>query len=126
MVKPVGGDVTVDLTVTAASWVDVSRMEVYANGRPLHLIEVAGVLLENEIPEDTDPLWVPIPLPNTTPTDVERLRTMVHLYPKVDTWYVFLVRGGQNLTPVGMGTPYAYTNPLYVDADGDGVFTPPM
>lgn len=126
MVKPVDGDVTVDLTLRAASWVDLSRLEVYGNGRPLHLTEVAGVLLQNEIPEDTDPLWVPIPLPNTTPTEVERLRTMVHLYPKVDTWYVFLVRGGQSLSPVGNDTPYAYTNPLYVDADGDGTFTPPL
>jgi len=116
------GAIKVDLTITAASWIDVSRLEVYGNGRPLHLKEVVGVLLEDEKAEDTDPLWVPIPLPNTTYDEVERLHTTVELFPDGDTWYVFVVKGEGNLAPVGNGAPFAYTNPLYVDVDGDGKF----
>ncbi|NOZ01651.1 MAG: CehA/McbA family metallohydrolase [Deltaproteobacteria bacterium] len=125
MVEPDEGEVVVDVTVSAATWVNVSRLEVYANGRPVHLKEVLGVLLEDEMAGDTDPLWVPIPLPNTTPGDVERLHTTVHLYPEADTWYVFLVRGAGDLAPVGNGAPFAYTNPLYVDVEGDGTFNAP-
>ena len=123
VVKLEGADLAIDLTVSAPSWIDVASLEIYANGRPVHLMEVAGVLLQDELADDMDPLWVPIPLPNTTHDAVERLHTTVHLYPKADTWYVFLVRGIKGLEPVGNGTPYAYTNPLYVDADGDGIFS---
>lgn len=117
---PDDGTLVVDLQVLAASWIGVSRLEVYANGRPVRLQEVAGILIEIENPKASDPLFTPIPLPNTTPTDVERLHTQVHLFPKQDTWYVFVVKGEGDLSPVGDGWPFAYTNPLYVDVDGGG------
>lgn len=123
--SPEDDALVVDIQVLAASWMDVNRLEVYANGRPVRLQEVAGILLEIEHPKPTDPLFAPIPLPNTTPTAVERLHTQVHLYPKQDTWYVFVVKGEGSLAPVGNGRPFAYTNPLYVDADGGG-WNPPM
>ncbi len=122
---PEDGPLVVDVQVLAASWIGVSRLEVYANGRPVRLQEVAGILIEIENPKATDPLFAPIPLPNTTPTAVERLHTQVHLFPKQDTWYVFVVKGEGDLAPVGDGRPFAYTNPLYVDVDGGG-WTPPM
>jgi hypothetical protein len=43
----------------------------------------------------------------------------VHLRPARDSHYVALVRGG-SLAPVGAGDAYGYTNPVYVDVDGDG------
>ncbi len=117
---PDGGTLVVDVQVLAASWIEVSRLEVYANGRPVRLQEVAGILIEIENPKASDPLFAPIPLPNTTPTDVERLHTQVHLFPKQDTWYVFVVKGEGDLAPVGDGRPFAYTNPLYVQVGGGG------
>lgn len=121
---PEDGTLVLDVQVLAASWIPVSRLEVYANGRPVRLQEVAGILIEIENPKASDPLFAPIPLPNTTPTAVERLHTQVHLFPKQDTWYVFVVKGEGDLAPVGDGWPFAYTNPLYVDVDGGG-WTPP-
>ena len=42
-----------------------------------------------------------------------------------DSWFVVVVRGAGNGRPVFDGNPYAYTNPVYVDFDGDGTWTPP-
>lgn len=109
-----GEPLVINVQVLAASWINVTRLEVYANGRPLRLMEVAGTLFEIENPKSGDPLFVPIPLPNTTPTEIERLNTTVNLFPKQDTWYVFVVKGEGGLEPVGDGKPFAYTNPLYV------------
>jgi hypothetical protein len=65
---------------------------------------------------------VPLPLGDVSGA-VERAHTIIHLYPKSDTYYVFVVKGEGSLEPVGKGSPFAYTNPVYVDADGDGKFT---
>ena len=52
------------------------------------------------------------------------------LTPRVDTWYVVVVRGNRSLAPVvpKLGDrdvlPFAFTNPIWVDVDGDGKFTP--
>jgi hypothetical protein len=47
------------------------------------------------------------------------------LSPDQDSWYVFVIRGSGSGHPVFGGSPYAYTNPVYVDGDGDGAWTPP-
>jgi hypothetical protein len=49
--------------------------------------------------------------------------------PRVDTWYVVVVRGNRTLDPVvpRLGErdifPLAFSNPIWVDVDGDGKFT---
>jgi len=46
--------------------------------------------------------------------------------PKADAWYVVEVVGSGGLWPIQPGdNPYALTNPIEVDQDGDGVWTPP-
>ncbi len=46
--------------------------------------------------------------------------------PKNDAWYVLEVIGSGSLSPVELGDePYALTNPIEIDADGDGVWTAP-
>ena len=122
IVKAYGGEVVVELWVFAASWIDVSRLEIYANGRPLRLQVVANDVFEFENPENPAPFYVPLPFGDIS-GEVERAHTFVHLYPKTDTYYVFVVKGQGSLEPVGRGSPFAYTNPVYVDADGDGKFT---
>jgi len=122
IVKAQGDEVLVEIWVLAASWMDVSRLEIYANGRPLHLQVVANDVFEFENPENPAPFYVPLPLGDVSGS-VERAHTFIHLYPKSDTYYVFVVKGEGSLEPVGRGAPFAYTNPVYVDADGDGKFT---
>ena len=42
-----------------------------------------------------------------------------------DSWYVLEVRGAGSIFPVKDDVPYAITNPVYVDVDGNGVFDAP-
>ena len=46
--------------------------------------------------------------------------------PSADAWYVVEVVGSGGLWPIEPGEdPYALTNPIEVDQDGDGTWTPP-
>ena len=88
--------------VSAADWVDVSYAEVFVNG------EVADVL----------PAGGP-------PSGSVRLERTVELSFERDSWLVVLVRGFRELDPVlpGMNVvPFAFNNPIYVDANTDGVY----
>jgi hypothetical protein len=105
--------------VQAASWVDVSTVEVYGNGRPLGLARAgAGMLVEREGGA------LALPLDPADRKGVVRFDGKVAVKPQRDSWYVVLVRGTRSLAPVAAGTPYAYTNPAYVDLEGDGWTAP--
>jgi len=113
-------EVVLQVVVQAPTWVDVNALEVYANGRPLPVTEVAGVLLQDVLVPPDQHLRVPLPLSTGIHSPTTRLDAILRLYPDRDTWYVFVVRGSGSLEPVGRGTPFAFTNPVYVDLDGDG------
>ncbi len=98
-------DVRLRVRVQCASWLSVEEAIVYANGQ-----EIAELRLAVDRPG---------------PVDVTR--TLTHR-PTADTWYAVVVRGGGDLAPVRRGSgfqPFALTNPIRVDADRDGTFTPP-
>jgi hypothetical protein len=117
--------VKVRVRVQAPAWMDVSSLEVYANGRPLPLHEVAGKLFHQESAKEGELISTALPIANTVPTATVRADVEVEMYPQIDTWYVFVVKGTAAIDPVGNGTPFAFTNPVYVDLDGKG-FEPPM
>ncbi len=55
-----------------------------------------------------------------------RLDTVFTVSPAADAWYAVEVIGHGDMRPVTRaGPPYALTNPIEVDADRDGVWTPP-
>lgn len=96
------GSVAFRLVVEAPSWIALSEARLLRNGELVDVVpieEVAGgVRLDVELSD--------------TPT--------------ADAWYVVDVVGTGNLLPVSShGPPRAYTNPIEVDADGDGDWTPP-
>ncbi len=101
-----GGVVTIRARIRAASWIDVDRLLVVINGRALQeweIPEVDGVLVIDETEELT-------------------LRR--------DAWIAVLVEGDDSLAPIIPDAgrpilPLAITNPVWVDVDGDGEWTPP-
>ncbi len=97
------GAVELRIVAEAPSFVTVDRVEVYANG--VFLEERAATA-----PTGDAIVWVDETL------SVDRTE---------DTWFVVVARGGGATSPMFSGTPFAFTNPVYVDFDGDGVFTPP-
>ncbi|MHC5034617.1 MAG: CehA/McbA family metallohydrolase, partial [Planctomycetota bacterium] len=97
--------VRMELRVRAPLWIDVSKATVYCNG---HIAE------EVEIPEPTKPL---------------RCDRVLGLEVPGDCWFVVVVEGERPLVPAYCGgssapTPFAVTNPFWVDADGDGEVHP--
>lgn len=120
VVPPNRDEVVIRLVVQAPTWVDVNHLEVYANGRPLPVTEVAGVLLQDVLVPPDQHLRVPLPLSTGIHSPTTRMDAILRLYPDRDTWYVFVVRGSGTLSPVGRGVPFAFTNPIYVDLDGNG------
>lgn len=100
------GPVTLAVRVQAASWVDCDRVRVYVNGDEVTVLEVpalrTSVRLEREVTLD---------VPH-------------------DAWLVVLVEGDDPLpAPVYRGDrpilPWALSNPVWIDADGDGAWTSP-
>lgn len=43
-----------------------------------------------------------------------------------DCWYALEVKGSGSQHPITGDTPYAITNPIYIDVDGNGQFDPPL
>ncbi len=120
VVTPTAGKVTVHLNVQAPLWMTVPSFEVYANGRPVSLKDDAGVLVQDDAAPAGTGITTTLPLAEAAAGKVVRLDADVTLAPAVDTWYVFVVKGTSDMSPVGRGVPFAFTNPLYVDVDGGG------
>jgi hypothetical protein len=99
-----GSRVSLAVSLRAPDWIDVSRVEVYANGakveertrdQPLHK-SVWNLTLDLEF--------------------------------KTDTWLVVLARGDKFMNDALPGKwikPFGFSNPVFVDADSDGVFVTP-
>ncbi|MFG0330188.1 MAG: CehA/McbA family metallohydrolase [Phycisphaerales bacterium] len=100
------GGFEVRLRVDAASWIKVDRAKIIVNG---------ALVDEIEIPEGS----------TITRLDVTRRYDAPH-----DSWVVALVEGEETLAPIVIehGRPVralAVTNPVWIDADGDGAWTAP-
>ncbi|PYV11289.1 MAG: hypothetical protein DMG07_19590, partial [Acidobacteria bacterium] len=102
-----GRPVTFTVSLQSAPWVDVSAVTLVENGR---------VVARKLIPA----------------TDrVDKGKHVFSVAPKADAWYVVVAYGNRGLQPVipNLGErevlPLAFTNPIWVDANGDGKFTPP-
>jgi hypothetical protein len=96
----VRGKVLLQVAVRAASWIDVRRVQVIVNGKIAlqHLVSGAAK--------------------RTTRALIDRELTLEH-----DCWIVVVARGDRTLDevlPFSRGLSTAFSNPVYVDADGDG------
>ena len=91
-----------DVHVEAPSWMAVHELRLLENGAVIETIPLEG----------DDP--------------VVRYSGTLTAAPTADAWYAVEVVGSGSLAPVSWsGEPYALTNPIEVDADGDGAWTPP-
>ena len=101
-----GGKVHGEIAVQAAPWVSVSTVLLYVDGAPAQRFSV---------PEGTA---------------AERFRAGFDLSIERDAFLVARVEGDRPMAPI-VGSarfrvlPFALTNPMLLDADGDGRFTPP-
>ena len=96
------GQATFHVTVAAPTWIEVGEVRLLEDGEVVDVVDASG-----------------------SADAVVRLDTDLVATPVADAWYAIEVVGGGSLWPVGLGAPYALTNPIEVDADGDGAWTPP-
>jgi hypothetical protein len=99
-----GSRVSLAVSVSAPEWVDVSRVEIYANGAKLEE-RTRDVAMRKSV-------W----------------NLSVDLELKVDTWIVVLARGDKFMNDALPGKwikPFGFANPILVDADADGNFVTP-
>lgn len=124
-VVSLGGAGAADLQVRvqAPSWIGVSGLEVYGNGRPLWLRK-DGAGVYQQVAADAAGAVLTAPIDAKDGRGAVRLDGVVKVTPTRDTWYVVVVRGSGTLLPVAGVTPYGYTNPVYVDREGDGWTAP--
>ncbi|HIA72546.1 MAG TPA: hypothetical protein EYO01_07625 [Phycisphaerales bacterium] len=103
-------DTKLDLHLDAqvASWIDLDSIRIIQNGD-----EVASITYEGQ---RDGPL---------------HLRPRIRIDIPRDCWVVAIAQGSEPMTPFVMHDdrdvlPIAIVNPIYIDADGDGKYTPPQ
>ena len=102
------GRVRIEIEVLAAPWIDVSSVRLYGNGVELRKWDVPPAQA------------------------AQRLKETIEITVDRDTWIVARADGRRDEGPaVGDGRafqvlPLAMTNPVFVDANGDGKFTAPL
>jgi hypothetical protein len=96
------GTADIHVVVQAPTWIDVQRLRVFVSGvetDPITLDATTAVRWDDTIVVTTDDGG--------------------------DGWVVFVAEGDAAMDPVSRGDmPFGVTNPIYLDADGDGAFTP--
>ncbi len=102
----IDGTVELALDIRAASWISVDRARIIVNGDEVRVLPIT----RREGPLSYQ----------------ETIQVPVHR----DSWILITVEGDQPLEPIlefkeRHVMPVALTNPVRIDADGDGVFTPP-
>lgn len=105
LVAATDGRIQVDVEVRAASWIDVDTIELWVNGE----LAAEGAL-------------------GAGTKGAVRGRLGLRLPVARDSWIVAIARGDDPMTEVLPFTklqPFAFTNPVLVDADGDGRFSAP-
>ena len=93
----------VEVRVQAPPWVAVDRVRLVVNGQVTQTFEVH------------------------TPADsAVRFDEVIHADLSGDAFIIVVAEGDATMDPLFPGqVPFAFTNPLFVDQDGDGVWTPP-
>ncbi len=103
LVSAPGRDVKLNIEISAPSWIGVDTFTVVANGEIINSIPLYD--------EDT----------------TVRYKGTITERPEKDTWYVIRADGSTPLVPVYPDArAFSITNPIYVDADGNGRFDPPI
>ena len=101
----------VGLRIAAPSWVQPESVSIFVNG-----IEKAASPLEEVAPETEDPAF-----------ETHFMTSIPWTHPH-DAWVVCVVTGpeaGEPFWPMTNDYTLAATNPVFLDVDGDGTWTPP-
>jgi hypothetical protein len=97
------GKLSIHVKIEAASYMKLTEFNIISNGKIIFSLGSKD--------------W-------NSNDSIVRFDDTIELEAFSDGWYVLEVRGSGNSFPVSGDTPYAITNPVYVDFDGSGKFDP--
>ena len=130
-----GNPVTIDITIEVPSWYGFDQIKLFANVTDTAAPSGSQV---STPPTPADSIAVDLSTEATVagasteadPASTHRRWVVTRSFtvnPTEDTWYVVFVEGSASSFPVILGGDgaLAFTNAIYVDADGDGVFAAP-
>ncbi len=93
--------------VQAPTWMSVDTLRVIMGG-----VEVHKLTLDAKTADPMNP--------------VVRYNAELELLPEKDTWVIVVASGTTPMDPVSRGdVPFAVSNPIYLDVDGNGAYDPP-
>lgn len=95
------------IKVQAPTWMTVDTLRVIMGG-----VEAHKLTLDAKTTDPTNP--------------VIRYNAELELLPEKDTWVIVVATGVTPMDPVSRGdVPFAVSNPIYLDVDGNGAYDPP-
>ncbi len=99
--------VKVKIKVQAPTWMKVDTLMVYTAGG----VQAHKVTLDSKTADPKNP--------------VVRYDNSLELTPAKDSYVIVVVTGSGGLSPVSNGSPFAVTNPIYLDVDGNKAYDSP-
>jgi hypothetical protein len=106
-VKATNGKVTVDIDITTPTWLGISNARIWVDGEPRAELDMTQVKKIGRL---------------------TRLHQVIDLAITSDTFVIVTARSEGTLDEVLPGTkiqPHGFTNPVFIDADGDGALKLP-
>ena len=98
------GTVSLSVEVQAAPWIPVDKIEIVSNGKVIETFSV----------EDVDP------------KERVRFAKEIIVQPTTDAWYLVIATSERRWQkPFENFSSFSFTNPIFVDIDGNGYFDPP-
>jgi len=97
------GSVELEIEAQAAPWCPLNELTIVANGAIVHQRELTFSDVDPQNPQ-------------------RRFKGRVTLPATRDTWFVVHVRGGSIHPVVTSARAFAFSNPIYVDVDGNSRF----
>jgi hypothetical protein len=108
------GEIKMDIEVKSAPWVAVNKVRLIINGERDIIFPV-----------------------NTAKSKIHKFKKSLSIHLEKDSYIVVEAVGNESLFPVlqrtsGSGEikesiiPYALTNPVFIDINGNGIFDPPI
>lgn len=120
------------LEIQTPEWMQVSTVDVYLNPDPDDVITRPAEPIEAPIPptESIALTWdEPSELVTVETGGVEhrawRKTITIPLQTDADAFVIFVVHGEQSMWPIHGSAPFAFSNPVFLDADGNGYDNPP-
>lgn len=133
VLETTGETVTFEVTLEVPEWIDVDRIDMITNSE--EVVTDPGEYNTDPI-EPTESFDVELTAEHlevvaTGGTEHRRYRKVVEIDVETDddAYVVFFIRGSAGMYPVLPDddiTPFAFTNPIYLDSDGDGYNQPPL